>query len=41
VQKRDILHLTIVLDHDVIDGMPAFKFVSDLVERLERAEGLE
>jgi len=41
VQKRDILHLTIALDHDVIDGMPAFKFVSDLVERLERAEGLE
>lgn len=41
VQKRDILHLTIALDHDVIDGMPAFKFVADLVERLERADGLE
>jgi len=35
IQKRDILHLTIAVDHDVIDGMPALKFVDDLVARLE------
>lgn len=41
VAGRDILHLTIALDHDVIDGMPAFRFVADLVEQLERGAGLE
>jgi pyruvate/2-oxoglutarate dehydrogenase complex dihydrolipoamide acyltransferase (E2) component len=41
IQKRDILHLTIGIDHDVIDGMPAFKFVDDLVSRLEAGEGLD
>lgn len=41
IEKREILHLTIALDHDVIDGMPAFKFVNDLVFRLEQGKGLE
>jgi pyruvate/2-oxoglutarate dehydrogenase complex dihydrolipoamide acyltransferase (E2) component len=41
VQKRDILHLTVAVDHDVIDGVPAFKFVDDLIRRLEGGEGLE
>jgi len=41
IQKRDILHLTIAIDHDVIDGMPAFKFVDDLVSRLQAGEGLD
>jgi pyruvate/2-oxoglutarate dehydrogenase complex dihydrolipoamide acyltransferase (E2) component len=41
IQKRDILHLTIAIDHDVIDGMPALKFVDDLVARLENGAGLE
>lgn len=41
IVKRDILHLTVSIDHDVIDGMPAFKFVDDLVSRLEAGEGLE
>ncbi len=40
IQKRDILHLTIAIDHNVIDGMPAFKFVGDLVSRLEKGVGL-
>jgi pyruvate/2-oxoglutarate dehydrogenase complex dihydrolipoamide acyltransferase (E2) component len=41
VQKRDILHLTVTIDHDVIDGMPAMRFVDDFVTRLERGDGLE
>jgi pyruvate/2-oxoglutarate dehydrogenase complex dihydrolipoamide acyltransferase (E2) component len=41
IQIRSILHLTVAIDHDVIDGMPAFKFVDDLVTRLEAGEGLD
>ncbi len=41
IVKRDILHLTIAVDHDVVDGMPALKFVEDLVARLEKGFGLE
>lgn len=41
VQKRDILHLTLGMDHDVIDGMPALKFTADLVDKLEKGAGLE
>lgn len=41
VQKRDILHLTIAVDHDIIDGIPAAMFCDDLVRRLEAGEGLD
>ena len=40
IHKRDILNLTVTIDHDVIDGMPARAFVDDLVTRMEKAEGL-
>jgi hypothetical protein len=40
-QKRSFLHLTIAIDHDVIDGMPALKFVDDLVNNLESGSGLD
>jgi pyruvate/2-oxoglutarate dehydrogenase complex dihydrolipoamide acyltransferase (E2) component len=40
VQKREILHLTIAVDHDVIDGIPAMRFCDDLVRRLEAGEGV-
>ncbi len=40
IQKRDILHLTISVDHDIVDGIPAAMFCDDLVRRLESAEGL-
>jgi pyruvate/2-oxoglutarate dehydrogenase complex dihydrolipoamide acyltransferase (E2) component len=39
-QKRDKLHLTIAVDHDIIDGIPAMRFCDDLVRRMEKAEGL-
>lgn len=41
VQKRDILHLTLAIDHDVIDGMPALKFTADLGDKLEKGVGVD
>ena len=40
IQIREILHLTVSVDHDVIDGVPAAKFVDDLVVKLEKGFGL-
>jgi pyruvate/2-oxoglutarate dehydrogenase complex dihydrolipoamide acyltransferase (E2) component len=40
IQKREILHLTALIDHDVIDGMPSARFVDDLVKKLEMGWGL-
>jgi pyruvate/2-oxoglutarate dehydrogenase complex dihydrolipoamide acyltransferase (E2) component len=36
VAVRDILHLTVLFDHDTVDGAPAMRFVSRLVDRLQR-----
>jgi len=41
VEKREYLSLTVVLDHDVVDGAPATRFVARLVELLEGSYGLE
>jgi pyruvate/2-oxoglutarate dehydrogenase complex dihydrolipoamide acyltransferase (E2) component len=41
IQKRQILHLTILIDHNVIDGVPAARFVDDLVKKLEAGFGLQ
>jgi pyruvate/2-oxoglutarate dehydrogenase complex dihydrolipoamide acyltransferase (E2) component len=40
IQKREILHLTVLIDHDVIDGVPAARFVDDLVKKLQSGFGL-
>jgi pyruvate/2-oxoglutarate dehydrogenase complex dihydrolipoamide acyltransferase (E2) component len=40
IQKREVLHLTVLIDHDVIDGMPAARFVEDLVKKMESGFGL-
>ncbi|TXT66722.1 MAG: Catalytic domain of components of various dehydrogenase complexes [Promethearchaeota archaeon] len=40
LEKRQILHLTIAINHDVIDGAPAARFVSELIKVLEEAYGL-
>ena len=40
MQNRSILHLTIAFDHDVIDGMPALKFVEALAAKIQNGEGL-
>ncbi len=41
VEKREYLALTVTLDHDVVDGAPATRFVARLVELLEESHGLE
>jgi pyruvate/2-oxoglutarate dehydrogenase complex dihydrolipoamide acyltransferase (E2) component len=40
IEKREYLSLTVILDHDVVDGAPATRFVSRLVELLEEGYGL-
>jgi pyruvate/2-oxoglutarate dehydrogenase complex dihydrolipoamide acyltransferase (E2) component len=40
IQKREILDLTVLIDHDVIDGVPAARFVDDLVKKLQAGIGL-
>ncbi len=39
ITPRTILHVTVLIDHDVVDGMPAARFVADAVWRLEGAVG--
>lgn len=33
---REILHLTVLVNHDVIDGAPAARFIGTLIDQLER-----
>jgi len=40
IQIREILHLTVSVDHDVIDGVPAARFVDDLVIKMGKGFGL-
>lgn len=39
VAARTILNVTVLIDHDVVDGVPAARFVADAVRRLEGAVG--
>lgn len=41
IEPRAILNLTVVFDHDVIDGAPATRFARRLVELIERGYGLD
>jgi pyruvate/2-oxoglutarate dehydrogenase complex dihydrolipoamide acyltransferase (E2) component len=38
IRIRDILHLTVTFNHDVIDGVPARRFVQDLVSVIEKGD---
>jgi hypothetical protein len=40
IEPREILHLTVVFNHDVIDGAPVARFTRRLVELIERGYGL-
>ena len=40
LEPRDILDVTIIFDHDVIDGAPAARFTRNLVELIESGYGL-
>jgi len=35
ITPRTILHVTVLIDHDVVDGTPTARFVADAVRRLE------
>ena len=37
VEIREILNLTIIFDHDVVDGVPAARFTSKLIKNIEQA----
>lgn len=40
IEPREILNLTIVFDHDAIDGAPAARFTRRLIEMIESGYGL-
>ena len=40
IEIREFLDLTVSIDHDVVDGAPAARFVQSFRTRLENAEGL-
>ena len=36
IEIRDILHMTVLFDHDVVDGAPAARFAARLVDRIQK-----
>ncbi len=40
LETREYLHMTISMDHDIIDGAPATRFASRLKELIESGYGL-
>ncbi len=40
LQARELLDLTISVDHEVVDGAPAARFARRLAELVEQADGL-
>jgi pyruvate/2-oxoglutarate dehydrogenase complex dihydrolipoamide acyltransferase (E2) component len=41
IEPREILNLTVLFDHDVVDGAPATRFVRRLMELIESGHGLD
>jgi hypothetical protein len=41
IEPREILHLTVMFDHDIVDGGPAARFTQRLVELIESGYGLD
>lgn len=41
LQSRVLLSLTVTVDHDVVDGAQAARFVEGLRQRLEAGRGLD
>lgn len=40
IEVRDVLNMTILCDHDVMDGAPMVKFLNDLTRYIESGEGI-
>ena len=41
IEIRQYMSVTVSIDHDIIDGAPAARFIQRLKELVERADGLE
>lgn len=41
IKIREILNMTVLIDHDVIDGAPMVRFISDLVKSIESAGSIK
>jgi hypothetical protein len=41
IEPREMLNLTVLFDHEVVDGAPATRFVRRLIELVESGYGLE
>lgn len=41
IEPREMLNLTVLFDHDVVDGAPATRFVGRLLELIESGYGLD
>lgn len=41
IEPREFLNLTVAFNHDIVDGAPAARFVTRLVELIERGYGLD
>lgn len=41
IEPQEVLNLTLLFDHDVIDGAPAARFTRPLVELIESGYGLD
>jgi pyruvate/2-oxoglutarate dehydrogenase complex dihydrolipoamide acyltransferase (E2) component len=41
IEIREILHATILFDHDIIDGAPATRFLAELKVLIETGFGIE
>lgn len=41
IEIRDYLYVTVLVDHDVIDGAPAIRALSKMVELIEKGDGLK
>ncbi|MBM4430540.1 MAG: hypothetical protein FJ026_09385 [Chloroflexi bacterium] len=40
IEPREMLNVTVMFDHDVIDGAPAARFTYRLLELIESGDGL-
>jgi pyruvate/2-oxoglutarate dehydrogenase complex dihydrolipoamide acyltransferase (E2) component len=36
IAKREIMNLTVLFDHDFVDGVPDARFMDKLVKKIER-----
>jgi pyruvate/2-oxoglutarate dehydrogenase complex dihydrolipoamide acyltransferase (E2) component len=41
IEPREILNLTVLFDHDVVDGAPATRFTQRLIELIESGDGMD